>query len=370
MEEDRSSTEEIAQINDEAEYELSELSEAEQDEAEQFALKVIKSAASLKVIRIDRGKFLRTELKKHCPNADIDRAVAETPGAAGIPPEILDAIAIETIDFETKKCSALSFAAGIPGGLALAATVPADLSQYFAHVMRVEQKLAYIYGWQSFLEEGDEVDDETLAKFIMLLGVMMNVGGAANTINAFANNIARVGVQKAIQKQALTKTAFYPILKKVLRVAGVQLTKETFAKGVSKVVPVVGGLVSGGITYATFKPGAETLRKHLRELPCSGIEPGTPDIEQSDIVADATHALADGAAQVGALAASGAAAAGEAVAAGAAAAGGAVAARVAAAGDAATKARGAAVESAAQLGSALADGAANIGKFFGSFGKK
>lgn len=58
MEEDRSSTEEIAQINDEAEYELSELSElseAEQDEAEQFALKVIKSAASLKVIRIDRG---------------------------------------------------------------------------------------------------------------------------------------------------------------------------------------------------------------------------------------------------------------------------------------------------------------------------
>ena len=370
MKGNRSSTEEIAQINDEAEYELSELSEAEQDEAEQFALKVIKAAASLKVIRIDRGKFLRTELKKHCPNADIDRAVAETPGAAGIPPEILDAIAIETIDFETKKCSALSFATGIPGGLALAATVPADLSQYFAHVMRVEQKLAYIYGWQSFLEEGDEVDDETLAKFIMLLGVMMNVGGAANTINAFANNIARVGVQKAIQKQALTKTAFYPILKKVLRVVGVQLTKETFAKGVSKVVPVVGGLVSGGITYATFKPGAETLRKHLRELPCSGIEPGTPDIEQSDIAADATQARADGAAQVGALAASGTAAAGKAVAAGAAVAGGAVAAGVAAAGDAATKARGAAMEGAAQLGSVLADGAANIGKFFGSFGKK
>lgn len=348
MEEDRSSIEEIAQIDDEAKYELPELSEAEQDEAEKFALKVIKAAASLKVIRIDRGKFLRTELKKHCPNADIDRAVAETPGAASVPPEILDAIAIETIDFETKKCAALSFAAGIPGGLALAATVPADLSQYFAHVMRVEQKLAYIYGWQSFLEESGEVDDETLAKFIMLLGVMMNVGGAANTINAFANNIARVGVQKAIQKQALTKTAFYPILKKVLRVVGVQLTKETFAKGVSKVVPVVGGLVSGGITYATFRPGAETLRKHLRELPCSGIEPGAPDIEQSDIVADATHALADGAAQVGALAASG----------------------VAAAGDAATKAGATAVEGAAALGSTLADGAANIGKFFGSFGKK
>lgn len=384
MDEDRSDIEDIAQASDEAEYELPELSdfsEVEQDEAEKFALKVIKAAASLKVIRIDRGKFLRTELKKHCPNADIDRAVAETPGTAGISPEVLDAIAVKTIDFETKKCAALSFAAGIPGGLALAATVPADLSQYFAHVMRVEQKLAYIYGWQSFLEEGDEVDDETLAKFIMLLGVMMNVGGAANTINAFANNIARVGVQKAIQKQALTKTAFYPILKKVLRVVGVQLTKETFAKGVSKVVPVVGGLISGGVTYATFKPGAETLRKHLRELPCSGIEPGTPDIKQNDVVADATHALTDGAAQVGALAvggaaavggavASGAAAAGDAIASGVAAAGDAVAAGAAAAGDAVAAGAAAAGDAAIKAGAAAMDGAANIGKFFGSFGRK
>ena len=258
-----------------------------------------------------------------------------------------------------KKCAALSFAAGIPGGLALAAAVPADLAQYFAHVMRIEQKLAYVYGWQSFLEDGDEVDDETLAKFIMLLGVMMNVGGAANSINAFANQVARAGVQKAIQKQALTKTAFYPILKKVLRVVGFQLTKETFAKGVGKIVPVVGGLVSGGLTYATFKPGAETLRKHLRKLPGSGVEQDAPDVKQIDVVADAAHAIADGAVQVGAMAASGAAAAGEAVVAGA-----------AAAGDAAAKAGAAAAEGAAQIGSAIADGAANIGKFFGSFGKR
>lgn len=353
------SSEIVPEESSEVEYELPALSEAEQDEAEQFALKVIKAAASLKVIRIDRGKFLRTELRKHCPDANIDLAVAETPGAAGIPSEVLDAIAVEAIDFETKKCAALSFAAGIPGGLALAAAVPADLAQYFAHVMRIEQKLAYVYGWQSFLEDGDEVDDETLAKFIMLLGVMMNVGGAANSINAFANQVARAGVQKAIQKQALTKTAFYPILKKVLRVVGVQLTKETFAKGVGKIVPVVGGLVSGGLTYATFKPGAETLRKHLRRLPGSGVEQDAPDVKQIDVVADAAHAIADGAVQVGAMAASGAAAAGEAVVAGA-----------AAAGDAAAKAGAAAAEGAAQIGSAIADGAANIGKFFGSFGKR
>ena len=113
--------------------------------------------------------------------------------------------------------------------------------------------------------------------------------------------------------------------------------------------------MSGGLTYATFKPGAETLRRHLRKLPGSGIEQDAPDAKQSDVVADAAHAIADGAVQVGAIAASGAAVAGEAVAAGA-----------AAAGDAAAKAGAAA----AQIGSAIADGAANIGKFFGSFGKR
>ena len=95
------SSEIVPEESSEVEYELPALSEAEQDEAEQFALKVIKAAASLKVIRIDRGKFLRTELRKHCPDANIDLAVAETPGVAGIPSEVLDAIAVEAIDFET-----------------------------------------------------------------------------------------------------------------------------------------------------------------------------------------------------------------------------------------------------------------------------
>ena len=68
-------------------------------------------------------------------------------------------------------------------------------------------------------------------------------------------------------------------MKKVLRFVGINVTKQTFAKGVSKVVPVVGGFVSGGITYASFKPGAEQLRRYLRSLPLSGIDGRTnPDI--------------------------------------------------------------------------------------------
>lgn len=252
---------------------------SDEQDAEQFAYEIMKRAASLKVVKIDRGEFLRTALKKYCPEVDASMAVETSPIEAGVAPRDLDEFALNVIDFETKKCAGLSFLAGIPGGVALAGTVPADLAQYFAHVMRVEQKLAYLYGWQTFLNPEDEVDDETLMKLIVLMGIMLEVGGVANSVTKFAADVAQKSIAKTIERQALTKTFFYTPMKKVLRVLGVNLTKQTFAKGVSKVVPVVGGVVSGGLTYASFKPGAERLRRYLRELPTSGIDlDANPDI--------------------------------------------------------------------------------------------
>ena len=252
---------------------------SDEQDAEQFAYEIMKRAASLKVVKIDRGEFLRTTLKKYCPEVDASMAVETSPIEAGVAPRDLDEFALNVIDFETKKCAGLSFLAGIPGGVALAGTVPADLAQYFAHVMRVEQKLAYLYGWQTFLNPEDEGDDETLMKLIVLMGIMLEVGGVANSVTKFAADVAQKSIAKTIERQALTKTFFYTPMKKVLRVLGVNLTKQTFAKGVSKVVPVVGGVVSGGLTYASFKPGAERLRRYLRELPTSGIDlDANPDI--------------------------------------------------------------------------------------------
>lgn len=279
------------------------------DDAEEFARKIITRAAKLKAVKIDRGTFLRTELRKFSPGVDTSLAVSTTPLQAGASPSDLDEMAKAAISLEVKKCAGLSFLAGIPGGLAMVGTVPADLAQYFAHVMRVEQKLAYVYGWQSFLDENDEVDDETVMKLVVLMGVMMGVGNAANTLTKFASTVAQAGVAKTIQKQALTKTTFYPVMKSVLRVIGIQLTKETFAKTVSKMVPVVGGAVSGGLTYASFKPGAESLRKYLRALPISGIAEAEAE-EKKSAAAEVAEVAADQARQIGDAAAQGAKAVG------------------------------------------------------------
>ena len=249
------------------EEEYKRLEEEEMEQEEEFALKFLRRAMALKGVFIDRKVFLRTELSKYCPKDVVDAAVDTTPLDAGVSREIMDRVADDAIGIETFKVTGLSAIAGIPGGFAMIATVPADLAQYFAHVIRIEQKLAYAYGWTSFLDDDDEVDDETMTKLILFMGVILGVGSANMALGSFAKNVAQAGIAKTVQKVALTKTAWYPVLKKILNVLGVTLTKKSFAEGVAKAVPVVGGIISGGFTFAAFRPGATNLKKHLRILP-------------------------------------------------------------------------------------------------------
>ena len=174
---------------------------ATNEELEEFVTKVLRCVASLKSVKIDRAHFLRSELKRRCPEINAELAIEKTPIEAGISPQELDRIAAEVIDFETKKCSALSFLAGLPGGVAIAGSITADAAQYFAHVMRIEQKLAYLYGWQSFLDKENEVDDETVGLLIAFLGVVLNVTGVAGTITKITAGVAVDGVAAAIKKQ-------------------------------------------------------------------------------------------------------------------------------------------------------------------------
>ena len=47
---------------------------------------------------------------------------------------------------ETSKSSAASFAMGLPGGVAMGVTIPADLAQFFGMSLRLAQELSYLFG--------------------------------------------------------------------------------------------------------------------------------------------------------------------------------------------------------------------------------
>lgn len=227
---------------------------------------VLDVAAKVPGVRINRAAYLRAALKRHCSEEQIQRAVAESPAAAGIPFEVITAVANDSIKYETTKVTALSAAAGIPGGFAMIGTVPADIVQYFGHVLRMAQKLAYIYSWPDlFSDKGDELDDATEGILTLFVGVMFGVQLAQAGVAKVSTMIAGQ-VLKKLPQQALTKGAIYPVVKKVAAYLGIRMTKQLFAGGVAKIVPVVGAVLSGGLTLGTFLPMSKRLQRHLASL--------------------------------------------------------------------------------------------------------
>lgn len=72
--------------------------------------------------------------------------------------------------------------------------------------------------------------------------------------------------RKTISKKALTKGTIYPIVKSISKWFGVKMTKEVFAGFFKKAIPLVGGAVGGGLSYATFKPCCVKLKTYWKTL--------------------------------------------------------------------------------------------------------
>jgi len=248
-----------------------------------FAM-ILHSASTLPMVKIDRDSFLRKELSKLFDDDIVDAAIATNPAQAGISVDELRKIARACINRETSQVAAISTAAGLPGGFAMAATVPADLAQFFGHILRVLQKLIYLYGWPE-LSSPEDLDDETNNELTLFIGVMFGVN-SANVAIAKIAKAAAVRAEKQLLRAALTKGTIYPIVKKVSQTLGFRMTKVIFAKSIGKAIPVVGGLLSGGVTLASFRPMAAKLQKYLEELPFADVDNyrlPTPRIDVDDL---------------------------------------------------------------------------------------
>jgi hypothetical protein len=147
----------------------------------------------------------------------------------------------------------------------MAGTIPADLTQFFWHVVVILQKLAYLHGWPELFEEGTEPDDETLLVFTVFVGVMFGAATAAKLLGDLAE---RVGGQvlRRLPQQALTKWGVYNLAKQVAKWIGIRLTKQGFARMLAKALPVVSGFISGTIAWVSFTVMSKRLLKHLENL--------------------------------------------------------------------------------------------------------
>lgn len=244
---------------------------------------ILDAAAKLPGARINRQAYLRTAFKRYCTEEQIQVVIAKSPATAGIPIGIITNVANTSIAYETSKVTGISTVAGIPGGLAMVGTVPADMAQYMCHILRITQKLAYVYSWPDlFADEDGELDETTEGVLTLFVGVMFGAqiaqGGIAKVAEMVAANMAR-----RLPQQALTKGVIYPVVKAVAGYLGASMTKKAFASGIAKAIPLAGAVFSGGLTLGTFLPMSKRLQKHLAslELTKPGLRPS--DENSSDI---------------------------------------------------------------------------------------
>lgn len=250
---------------------------------------VIFMGLSVPGIRINREDFLKKELFKYYPQEVIEDAVKYNPAHANIKKEDIDKIADEVIKFERNCVSGISAALGTPGGVAMVATIPADIAQYYGYMLRTMQKLLYLYGFPQIdlKGQGDIIDTETMNLLIICMGVMYGVAGTNNAIKALAKALSK-GVEKQLVNKALTKGTIYPIVKSVSKWFGVKMTKEVFAGFFKKSIPVIGGVIGGGLTFVTFKPCCDKLKISLQNTllsnPNSDDSDSDLDIKEDDNV--------------------------------------------------------------------------------------
>jgi len=70
-----------------------------------------------------------------------------------------------------------------------------------------------------------------------------------------------------LPKVGLTRYAFYNTIRRIARWIGISITTDSFAKGIAKIIPILGGVFSGVLTLVLMTQMGNRLIKHLRENP-------------------------------------------------------------------------------------------------------
>ena len=113
--------------------------------------------------------------------------------------------------------------------------------------------------------DGD-MDDATKNIILLFIGMMYGVKRTDEVIAKLSVTLAEQ-IAKNISRKALTKTAWYPLLKQICKQVGIKVTKDTLGKAAGKSIPVLASIVSATLSYICFEKNAERLHKTLRENP-------------------------------------------------------------------------------------------------------
>jgi hypothetical protein len=222
---------------------------------------LLENVMKLPGAKVNRKSFLEREFKKYSKAELIERIKDAGTGNNGVTSELMDKAAAHVISGHAFTVTAVSFVSGLPGGLAMLGTIPVDLIQYYYHLAVLAQKLAYVYGWPDLAGEGRE---GLLYMVTVFIGMMTGVVNAEDELKALSETLG-TDVLKKLSGIILAKAGILVLAKYAAGILGSKIFWSGYTRWAAKVIPLVGGLVSGGITAVTFLPLANTLKNELRK---------------------------------------------------------------------------------------------------------
>lgn len=225
---------------------------------------VLAQAVLLPGTRIDRIEYLAKAIGAKHAHPIVRTSINVTPAAAGLSPREIEKIAKRSIGQDGRRTTALSFAAGIPGGVAAAATIPADLIQFYGYLIRCIQKLSYLYGWRDLVYITDgEPDIATAGALVIFLGVMTG-GSDANLALERLARLRSAGATDEQLRHALAERTMAPQIKLISDDLTRRMARRLTGQVAGHAIPIVGGIVSGVITGSGFDEMAKRLLDGLK----------------------------------------------------------------------------------------------------------
>jgi len=217
-------------------------------------------AAVLKMpgVKVSRTAWLQAALSRHCSTEQLQQVLTSSPPEC-LPLALIDKLAGRCIARHSRHTAALSTVAGLPGGLALAAAIPADVVQGLYHTLKLSQELAYLYGFPDLCDERGQLANGSTQVLTVMTGVMMGASVATIALSQVCEHAARQTL-RTLPQSSIARSLIYPLAKSI----GLQITQQRATKTVTRAVPLLGGAVAGILTYTAFKPAAHRLKAQLR----------------------------------------------------------------------------------------------------------
>lgn len=242
--------------------------------------KMLNGLFKLPTCKVNRNDFLIDSFSAYYPMDKVMELLETSPVKAQVPAELLDRVSRQAIKSETYKATGCSFVTGAsPVGLLTAVpAATADMVQFMVHSLRLSQKLAYIYGWPELTEmEGGK---KILTVF---MGCMLGVDKAEETIEQLSEELVKQYNRNNDSEEFIVSTPLVlTFVKNITEAMAIVLSKQAGKNIAGKALPLIGGFISGGLTYYLFKNSGEALHEALKKHPI--VEPFaiTPDPEEED----------------------------------------------------------------------------------------